>query len=150
MTDAELEALRPAHVSMGAMKAWRATRAGMRYSVLAIMGGIVGGFVFGTMGWIAAVGLAGLMFCMAAWVVVLVACFSQYSLRSLMLYVLVTAGLVSAMVAVPEEWILLPLVPGIVWWFVLWITVGKMEPRLGRPSDAELDEAEPASPEPRA
>ncbi|MCK6472358.1 MAG: hypothetical protein L6R28_11490 [Planctomycetes bacterium] len=128
MSDEELAAIRPAHVSMAAMWFWYAVRSGLVLSLAGIMAGTVVCPFLAPFEYLLVLSLAGLVLGLAGYVFVMVACFAQYSLRTMMLIVLATASLFALGTVLPEDLILVPVLAGIGWWFVLWVLIAKQDP----------------------
>ncbi|MCK6472356.1 MAG: hypothetical protein L6R28_11480 [Planctomycetes bacterium] len=129
MTDADLEAIRPAHVSMGAMWFWYATRTGMVLALAGIPVGIVATIIFHPAVLLVAASFLALALCLLLWLVSIVFFFARFSLRTLMLIVLVTAGLVSLCVSVPPEFLLGPLIGCFFWIVALYMVVANRDPQ---------------------
>lgn len=128
MNREDLEAIRPAHVSMGAMWLWYAVRSGIVLSLAGIIAGTVGCPFLVPFEYLLVLSLAGLVLGLAGYVFVMVACFAQYSLRTLMVIVLVTASIFALGSVLPDDLILAPVLAGIAWWFVLWVLIAKQDP----------------------
>lgn len=132
MTDAELERLRPAHVTMGGMKVWRFARKLFWLPLLGFVSCFVLGHSAPSPMWIAAgvlFTMASLMVAFSVWIGVIAFVFLKYSLQSLMLGVLLTATIVSLLVALPDVWKVLPAGAAILWFAILFLTIADHDPK---------------------
>lgn len=129
MNREDLDAIRPAHVSMGAMWFWYATRTGMVLALAGIPVGIVATILFRPAALLLAASFLALALCLLLWLVSIVFFFAQFSLRTLMLIVLATAGLVSLCVSVPPEFLLGPLIGCFFWIVALYMAVANRDPQ---------------------
>ncbi|MCK6472353.1 MAG: hypothetical protein L6R28_11465 [Planctomycetes bacterium] len=132
MNDAELERLRPPHVSMGAMKVWRLSRRLFWLPLLGFVACFVIPYSAPAPVWL----VLGILFTMASlilaclfWLGVVAFVFLKYSLQSLMLGVLLTATIVSLLVALPDVWKVLPAGAAILWFAVLFLTIADRDPK---------------------
>lgn len=100
----QIEALRPAHVTMGAMWVWYYAKRTMSFAaMLFLAGGVLISFLGGGM----LVPIAAALVCVAAllpYLGVLLICFARYSLRTLMLFIFLLGFFPALIVVVPDEY----------------------------------------------
>lgn len=160
MTDAEPERLRPPHVTMGVMRWWWRVKRVVRGSGLALLWSLPFAVIFPELAIV--VGLIGLVFAavLALWVVLLMAFFVRYSLRTLMALVLAGGTLAALIVTLPPLWALFTGFLLVVLLLMLVLAVLDYDPQgmawvLQRERERENRrdapyDGEPSGPEPRA
>lgn len=129
MTDAELERLRPPHVSMGAMKVWRYARLSMFISFGCALALMMASSALPSVCEILCALFAGtFVLSVCAWFAIVAFVFLKYSLQTLMLCVFVTAALGSLIATLPFEWAFLVGFIAVLWFACLFLAVVDHDP----------------------
>lgn len=151
MNREDLEAIRPAHVSMGAMRLWRVTHYARMGAILVFAVTLFCvGIIDGLQPLLAAAG--GLLaLALLLWLGTIVFFFARFSLRTLMLIVLVSAALITLCVTVPVSWVAPPALISAIWFSILLFLVADHDPKISaknhgcppKPTKAEQADLEP-------
>lgn len=115
MTEQELEAIRPPHVTMGAMKVWYYAKRWFQASIVLLFVAFAASDLVKDGGVLTVVGAVNLGLSFLAWLGVLLLGLMRYSLRALLGAVLFWGVLLGLAVRLPGGWKILPVVGAVLW-----------------------------------